>query len=106
MIFLLPKILIEAVQTRKIYTHIRKNIYMYAPVLLHAYKTGYKWGIHCMDTSFSLTVNGGTAEDKRINSCLWSDPSGSLFELVIEKTNNLRSDQVRHIPGCTVTEDG
>ena len=28
------------------------------------------------------------------------------FELVCEKTNNLDSDQVRHKPGCTVTEDG
>ena len=28
------------------------------------------------------------------------------FELVFEKTNNLDSDQVRHKPGCTVTEDG
>ena len=31
----------------------------------------------------------------------------SLFnEPVHEKTNNLGSDQVRHKPGCTVTEDG
>ena len=27
------------------------------------------------------------------------------FEPVCEKTNNLGSDQVRHKPGCTVTED-
>ena len=27
-------------------------------------------------------------------------------EPVHEKTNNLGSDQVRHKPGCTVTEDG
>ena len=27
-------------------------------------------------------------------------------EPVREKTNNLGSDQVRHKPGCTVTEDG
>ena len=25
------------------------------------------------------------------------------YEPVLEKTNNLRSDQVRHKPGCTVT---
>ena len=29
-----------------------------------------------------------------------------LLEPVHEKTNNLGSDQVRHKPGCTVTEDG
>ena len=29
-----------------------------------------------------------------------------LNEPVREKTNNLGSDQVRHKPGCTVTEDG
>ena len=28
-----------------------------------------------------------------------------LFEPVHEKTNNLGSDQVRHKPGCTVTEE-
>ena len=28
------------------------------------------------------------------------------YEPVHEKTNNLGSDQVRHKPGCTVTEDG
>ena len=28
------------------------------------------------------------------------------YEPVLEKTNNLRSDQVRHKPGCTVTEHG
>ena len=28
------------------------------------------------------------------------------IELVREKTNNLGSDQARHKPGCTVTEDG
>ena len=28
------------------------------------------------------------------------------FEPVHEKTNNLESDQVRHKPACTVTEDG
>ena len=28
-----------------------------------------------------------------------------LFEPVREKTNNMGSDQVRHKPGCTVTED-
>ena len=28
------------------------------------------------------------------------------FEPVHEKTNNLGSDQVRHKPGCTVTEAG
>ena len=28
----------------------------------------------------------------------------TIFEPVREKTNNLRSDQVRHKPGCTVTE--
>ena len=28
------------------------------------------------------------------------------YEPVREKTNNLGSDQVRHKPGCTVTEDG
>ena len=27
------------------------------------------------------------------------------YEPVREKTNNLGSDQVRHKPGCTVTED-
>ena len=31
---------------------------------------------------------------------------GKSFEPVHEKTNNLGSDQVRHKPGCTVTEDG
>ena len=31
---------------------------------------------------------------------------GLLDEPVHEKTNNLGSDQVRHKPGCTVTEDG
>ena len=29
-----------------------------------------------------------------------------IFEHVHEKTNNLGSDQVRHKPGCTVTQDG
>ena len=29
-----------------------------------------------------------------------------IFEPVREKTNSLDSDQVRHKPGCTVTEDG
>ena len=29
-----------------------------------------------------------------------------LFEHVREKTNNLGSDQVRHKPACTVTQDG
>ena len=29
-----------------------------------------------------------------------------LDEPVREKTNNLGSDQVRHKPGCTVTEKG
>ena len=29
-----------------------------------------------------------------------------LHEPVREKTNNLDSDQVRHKPGCTVTESG
>ena len=29
-----------------------------------------------------------------------------IIEAVSEKTNNLGSDQVRHKPGCTVTEDG
>ena len=29
-----------------------------------------------------------------------------LIEPVREKTNNLGSDQVRHKPGCAVTEDG
>ena len=29
-----------------------------------------------------------------------------LFEPVLEKTNNLGSDQVRHKPACTVTEVG
>ena len=29
-----------------------------------------------------------------------------VYEPVNEKTNNLGSDQVRHKPGCTVTEDG
>ena len=28
------------------------------------------------------------------------------MSLCDEKTNNLDSDQVRHKPGCTVTEDG
>ena len=28
-----------------------------------------------------------------------------VLEPVCEKTNNLGSDQVRHKPGCTVTED-
>ena len=28
------------------------------------------------------------------------------YEPVREKTNNLGSDQVRHKPGCTVTEEG
>ena len=28
------------------------------------------------------------------------------YEPVHEKINNLCSDQVRHKPGCTVTEDG
>ena len=30
----------------------------------------------------------------------------SIIEPVREKTNSLGSDQVRHKPGCTVTEDG
>ena len=30
----------------------------------------------------------------------------NLNEPVHEKTNNLGSDQVRHKPACTVTEDG
>ena len=29
-----------------------------------------------------------------------------ICEPVREKTNNMVSDQVRHKPGCTVTEDG
>ena len=29
-----------------------------------------------------------------------------IIEPVREKTNNLGYDQVRHKPGCTVTEDG
>ena len=29
-----------------------------------------------------------------------------LYEPVHGKANNLGSDQVRHKPGCTVTEDG
>ena len=29
-----------------------------------------------------------------------------IHEHVREKTNNLCSEQVRHKPGCTVTEDG
>ena len=29
-----------------------------------------------------------------------------IYEPVHEKSNNLGSDQVRHKPGCTVTEDG
>ena len=33
------------------------------------------------------------------NCCYSSEP-------VREKTNNLGSEQVRHQPGCTVTEDG
>ena len=31
---------------------------------------------------------------------------GKLYEPVREKTINLGSDQARHKPGCTVTEDG
>ena len=34
------------------------------------------------------------------------ETKGFTFEPVREKTNNLGSDQVRHIPACTVTEDG
>ena len=30
----------------------------------------------------------------------------TILEPVHEKTNNLGSNQVRHKPGCTVTEDG
>ena len=29
-----------------------------------------------------------------------------IIEPVHEKTNNLGSDQIRHKPGCTVTEEG
>ena len=35
-----------------------------------------------------------------------SDIRGTLYEPVLEKTNNLGSDQVWHKPACTVTEDG
>ena len=34
------------------------------------------------------------------------DISNKFNEPVREKSNNLGSDQVRHKPGCTVTEDG
>ena len=30
----------------------------------------------------------------------------NIFEPVREKTNNLGSNQVRHKPGCTLTQDG
>ena len=33
-------------------------------------------------------------------------PGTKAYEPVREKTNNLGSDQVRHKPGCTVTEYG
>ena len=33
-----------------------------------------------------------------------TDRYGEIFEPVHEKANNLGSDQVRHEPGCTVTE--
>ena len=35
-----------------------------------------------------------------------SDFLETSYEPMREKTNNLGSDQVRHKPGCTVTEDG
>ena len=38
--------------------------------------------------------------------CVISFVSQLVYELVHEKTNNLGSIQVQHIPGCTVTEDG
>ena len=42
-------------------------------------------------------------QEKLINVC---DVQKIAFEPVREKTNNLGSDQVRHKPGCKVTEDG
>ena len=44
-------------------------------------------------------------------SCIWGITfigmsSKPTFEYVREKTNDLGSDQVRHKPGCSVTEGG
>ena len=45
-------------------------------------------------------------EDSFISSIFYQFLYLGLFEPVHEKTNNLGSDQVRHKPGCTFTEDG
>ena len=55
-----------------------------------------------------LWVNSEQLGQELILLYLGKDCPGKIlpFEPVREKTNNLGSDQVRHKPGCTVTEDG
>ena len=55
-------------------------------------------------------INDGALLFLSLHQLIWMLKFGLFwdcdsYEPVLEKTNNLGSDKVRHKPGCTVTED-